>query len=151
MFDLNLNLTFLTLTPFSIPILSFYISTIHTQILIFISFFSSSHPIFFLALQSTTSHLCTHIQIHIFPSLSTLFLIDQRNESDMRAANGDARPLNNPLDTINAAATAIASADNRLSQPSVQVYFSTHLIPFLRLNLIFPHPTYKKKVFFFVS
>jgi len=36
----------------------------------------------------------------------------------MRGGNGsDARGVNNTLETINAAATAIASVDNRLNQP----------------------------------
>lgn len=38
----------------------------------------------------------------------------------MRGANRDARATSNPLETINAAANAIASADNRLPQATVQ-------------------------------
>ncbi|KDP25415.1 hypothetical protein JCGZ_20571 [Jatropha curcas] len=38
----------------------------------------------------------------------------------MRAVNGDSRPSNNALDTINAAASAIASAENRVPQATVQ-------------------------------
>ncbi|KAJ7944942.1 Hydroxyproline-rich glycoprotein family protein [Quillaja saponaria] len=38
----------------------------------------------------------------------------------MRGVNGDARAVNNTLETINAAATAIASAENRVPQPTVQ-------------------------------
>jgi hypothetical protein len=39
----------------------------------------------------------------------------------MRGANGDSRALNNALETISAAATAIASAENRAPQATVQV------------------------------
>ncbi|XP_059442410.1 uncharacterized protein LOC132174761 [Corylus avellana] len=38
----------------------------------------------------------------------------------MRGANGDSRALNNALETISAAATAIASAENRAPQATVQ-------------------------------
>lgn len=38
----------------------------------------------------------------------------------MRGANGDSRAVNNALETISAAATAIASAENRFPQASVQ-------------------------------
>ncbi|KAG2681105.1 hypothetical protein I3760_11G129500 [Carya illinoinensis] len=38
----------------------------------------------------------------------------------MRGANGDSRAVNNALETISAAATAIASADNRAPQDTVQ-------------------------------
>ncbi|KAF2297843.1 hypothetical protein GH714_003946 [Hevea brasiliensis] len=38
----------------------------------------------------------------------------------MRAVNGDSRPSNNALDTINAAASAIAYAENRAPQDTVQ-------------------------------
>ncbi|KAJ7952284.1 Hydroxyproline-rich glycoprotein family protein [Quillaja saponaria] len=38
----------------------------------------------------------------------------------MRGVNGDVRAVNNTLETINAAATAIASAENRVPQPTVQ-------------------------------
>lgn len=40
----------------------------------------------------------------------------------MRGVNGgDSRALNNSLETINAAATAIASAENRVHQATSQV------------------------------
>lgn len=39
----------------------------------------------------------------------------------MRDANGDSRAVNNALETITAAATAIASAENRASQATVPV------------------------------
>lgn len=39
----------------------------------------------------------------------------------MRGANGDSRAVNNALETISAAATAIASADSRAPQATVQV------------------------------
>ena len=45
----------------------------------------------------------------------------------MRSVNGDTRSMNSALETINAAATAIASAENRVPQPTVQV-----------IHLIFP-------------
>ncbi|RVW16449.1 Uncharacterized protein CK203_067687 [Vitis vinifera] len=38
----------------------------------------------------------------------------------MRSVNGDTRSMNSALETINAAATAIASAENRVPQPTVQ-------------------------------
>lgn len=37
--------------------------------------------------------------------------------------NGDSRALNNTLETISAAATAIASAENRVPQAAVQVNY----------------------------
>ncbi|XP_054825774.1 uncharacterized protein LOC129323199 [Prosopis cineraria] len=40
--------------------------------------------------------------------------------SEMRRVNGDYRPVNNTLDTVTAAATAIAAAGNHFHQPSVQ-------------------------------
>lgn len=39
----------------------------------------------------------------------------------MRGANGESRVLNNTLETIHAAANAIASAENRVPQATVQV------------------------------
>jgi hypothetical protein len=39
----------------------------------------------------------------------------------MRDVNGESRAANNTLETINAAATAIASAENRVPQATVQV------------------------------
>lgn len=42
-------------------------------------------------------------------------------EAEMRGASGDSRALNNALETISAAATAIASAENRAPQATVQV------------------------------
>lgn len=41
----------------------------------------------------------------------------------MRSVNGDTRSVNNALETISAAATAIASAENRVPQPAVQVIY----------------------------
>lgn len=46
----------------------------------------------------------------------------------MRGANGDSRAVNNALETISAAATAIASAENRIPQASVQVIILPWLI-----------------------
>jgi hypothetical protein len=42
-------------------------------------------------------------------------------EAEMRGFNGESRAANNTLETINAAATAIASAENRVPQATVQV------------------------------
>lgn len=39
----------------------------------------------------------------------------------MRSGNGDSRALNNALETISAAATVIASTENRGPQDTVQV------------------------------
>lgn len=41
----------------------------------------------------------------------------------MRGANGNSRALNNTFETIHAAATAIASAENRVPQATVQVNY----------------------------
>ena len=41
----------------------------------------------------------------------------------MRGANGEARAMNNTWETIHAAANAIASAENRVPQDTVQVKF----------------------------
>lgn len=46
---------------------------------------------------------------------------EKRKEAEMRGFNGETRAANNTLETINAAATAIASAENRVSQATVQV------------------------------
>lgn len=51
----------------------------------------------------------------------------------MRGANGDSRAVNNALETINAAATAIASAESRVPQATVQVIIFSLL---LNRNLI---------------
>jgi hypothetical protein len=51
------------------------------------------------------------------------FLFFGFREAEMRGANGDERALNNALETISAAATAIASAENRAPQATVQVLF----------------------------
>ena len=40
-----------------------------------------------------------------------------------RSVNGDTRSVHNTLETISAAATAIASAENRVPQPTVQVIY----------------------------
>ena len=61
-------------------------------------------------------------------------------EVEMRGGHGgDARAVNNTLDTINAAATAIASVDNRLNQPlpHVQVKYinNSYLYHFFRLQM----------------
>lgn len=42
-------------------------------------------------------------------------------EAEMRGFNGESRAANNTLETINAAATAIASAENRVPQATVQM------------------------------
>lgn len=47
-----------------------------------------------------------------------------------RGRNGEMRNVNSAVETINAAATAIASAESRIPPPSVQVIFS--------LSLFFP-------------
>lgn len=46
----------------------------------------------------------------------------------MRGFNGESRAANNTLETINAAATAIASAENRVPQATVQVVINFVLI-----------------------
>lgn len=43
----------------------------------------------------------------------------------MRGANGESRAVNNTLETINAAASAIASAENRVPQATVHVTISS--------------------------
>lgn len=53
----------------------------------------------------------------------------------MRAVNGHSRPSNDALHTINAAASAIASAENRVPQATVQVL--QFYIFFIDLCLIF--------------
>jgi hypothetical protein len=49
-------------------------------------------------------------------------------EAEMRGFNGESRAANNTLETINAAATAIASAENRVPQATVQVVINFVLI-----------------------
>lgn len=44
--------------------------------------------------------------------------------------NGDLRTGNNALETINAAASAIAAAENRVPQATVKVIFSKNVIFF---------------------
>ena len=53
---------------------------------------------------------------------------EKRKEAEMRGFNGESRAANNTLETINAAATAIASAENRVSQATVQVVIIIFLI-----------------------
>lgn len=49
-----------------------------------------------------------------------------------RGGNGEMRNVNTALETINAAATAIASAESRVQPPSVQVILliSFHFLPY---------------------
>ena len=77
---------------------------------------------------------------------------EREREVKMRRANGDdGRGVNNTLETINAAASAIASAQNRASQPTLQV--KSH-IDIMNLSPLFSHKFWdffffkkKKKIF----
>lgn len=54
----------------------------------------------------------------------------------MRDVNGESRAANNTLETINAAATAIASAENRVPQATVQVVVINFVLQRLRLGVL---------------
>lgn len=50
--------------------------------------------------------------------------------------NGESRTGNNALETINAAASAIAAAENRVPQATVQVNFSKNVIFFVVVDSV---------------
>ena len=67
-------------------------------------------------------------EVGLFVCLCDLDTEKKRRDKEMsRGGNGEMRNVNSAVETINAAATAIASAEYRIPPPAVQVICSLSL------------------------